>query len=116
MIKIIAKLLIVALAFLFTAYLVPGIEVATFYTALVLAAVWGFVNLTLRPVLLLITLPINILSIGLFTFVVNGFLFWFLGTFIKGFEVDGFLVAILGAFVVSLISYAGNSLLEKPRR
>lgn len=116
MIKLIAKLLITALAFLATAEFVPGIMVASFYVAMVLAVVWGFINITLRPLLLFVTLPINFLTIGLFTFVINGSLFWFLGTIIKGFEVEGFLVAMLGAVIVSLISSIGDALLWGKKR
>lgn len=108
----IAKLLIVALAFLMASYLIPGIEVASFYTALIIAVIWGLINLTLRPFLIFVTLPINFLTVGLFTFVINGFLFWFLGTFIKGFEVAGFFVAIIGALVVSVITSIGSSLID----
>lgn len=110
--RTIAKLLIVTLAFLAASYLIPGIEVASFYTALIIAVLWGLINLILRPFLIFVTLPINFLTIGLFTFVINGFLFWFLGTFIKGFEVAGFLVAIIGALVVSVITSIGNSLID----
>ena len=79
---LIARFLVTTLAFLLAAELVPGIEVAGFYTALVLSFFWGFVGLTVRPLLLLLALPINFLTFGLFTFVINGFLFWFLSIFV----------------------------------
>ncbi|GMQ95335.1 MAG: phage holin family protein [Patescibacteria group bacterium] len=106
---ILAKWLIVALSLLLTAYLLPGIQVASLYIALIVALFLGVVNVVLKPILVILTLPINILTLGLFTFVINGFLFWLLSTFIKGFEVDGLLVAILGAFVVSVLSLLGNA-------
>lgn len=106
---LLAKWLIVALSLLLTAYLLPGIQVASLYIALIVALFLGVVNVVLKPILVILTLPINILTLGLFTFVINGFLFWLLSTFIKGFEVDGLLVAILGAFVVSVLSLLGNA-------
>ncbi|OGZ11041.1 MAG: hypothetical protein A3D67_03225 [Candidatus Lloydbacteria bacterium RIFCSPHIGHO2_02_FULL_51_22] len=106
--KIVARFLITVLAFLLAAYLVPGIEVAGAYTALVLAFFWGVINLTVKPVLFVLTLPINFLSLGLFSFVLNGFLLWFLGTFVEGFTVAGFGSAILGAFVIGCVTWFGR--------
>ncbi len=105
---IIAKWFISALALLAAAYLIPGISVSSFYIALIVALFLGIVNAVIRPILVILTLPINIVTLGLFIFVINGFLFWFLSTFIAGFEVVGFGVAILGALVVSVFSYLGN--------
>ena len=92
-----------ALAFLVLPYIVPGIVVKSFGTALVLAFLWGLVNITIKPVLLVLTLPLNLLTFGVFTFVINGFLLWILGGIIKGFEVRGFVAAIVGALVLSAI-------------
>jgi putative membrane protein len=92
-----------ALAFLVLAQLVPGISVQGFGTALLLAFVWGMVGITVKPVLLLLTLPLNLLTFGVFTFLINGFLLWLLGGMIKGFEVEGFWVAVVGAIVLSMI-------------
>ena len=108
----IARLLVIALSFLLAAYLVPGIHVDSFYIALVLAFFWGIIHFVIRPILLLLTFPINVVTLGLFTFVVNGFLFWMLGTFVKGFQVAGFWEAILGAFVVTFASWLGNRVLK----
>lgn len=105
---LIARLLINALAFLLVAEIVPGITVAGFYTALILAFFWGVIGFTIRPILLLLTLPINFLTFGLFTFVVNGFLLWFLSTFMQGFAIDGFSSAFIGAAVISLASWLGG--------
>jgi len=112
MIVLIAKWLIVALSFLLAAYLVPGIVVESFYTALILAFVWGVINLTVKPILTILTLPVSILTLGLFSFVINALLLWFLGTVIKGFEVDGFIAAFLGALVIAIAVWAGNVLLK----
>ena len=109
---LIARLLITALAFLLAAYSVPGIEVAGFYTALILAFFWGVINLTLKPVLWALTLPINLLTFGLFSIVLNGALLWFLASFIEGFDIAGFLAAILGAFVIGITSGIGTKLVS----
>ncbi|MBI2109493.1 MAG: phage holin family protein [Parcubacteria group bacterium] len=109
---LIAKWLIVALSFLLAAYYVPGISVETFYTALILAFVWGVISLLFRPILIFLTLPITLITFGLFTLVINALLFMFLSTFVKGFEVEGFVSAFLGALIVSLASWFGNKVLS----
>jgi len=110
--KIIIKWLFTALALLIAAHYVPGIEVASFYTALIVAVVLGLINLIIRPILILFTLPINILTLGPFTLVVNGFLFWLVSTFVKGFDVAGFVPAFWGALIVSVVSFLGNRFLS----
>ena len=112
MMRIIVKWFIVALSLLLAAYLVPGIAVTSFYTALIVAALLGAANIILKPILVVLTLPINLLTLGLFTFVINGFLFWFLSTIVKGFSVEGFLAALLGSLVVSAVSYVSGELLD----
>lgn len=102
-----------ALLFFIISQYVPGIDVESFYVALVLAIFWGIINVTLKPILIFLTLPITILTLGLFTFVINGFLFWFLSTFIKGFYVEGFFSAFLGAILLSLGSGIINYFLKK---
>ncbi|MFC1775530.1 phage holin family protein [Patescibacteria group bacterium] len=108
---ILIKLILTALALLLSAYLVPGISVASFYTALIIAVSLAVVNLIFKPILVLLTLPINILTLGLFTFVINALLFWFLSTIVKGFYVEGFIAAFFGALLVSIVSYVGNRML-----
>ena len=110
---IIAKWFISALSLLGAAYLIEGIEVQGFYTALIVAVFLGFINAIIRPILIILTLPVTLLSLGLFIFVINGFLFWFLSTFIKGFDVDGIISAIMGAIVVSVFSWMGNRFIVK---
>lgn len=101
-----------ALALFFTASVVPGLHLTGFYAALITVLVLGLVNAFIRPLLVLLTLPINILTLGLFTFVINGFLFWLVSTWVKGFTVDGFLAAFLGALVFSVISWIISQLLK----
>ncbi len=102
------RLLINALAILLIAYLVPGVAVSGFYAALIVAVVLGLINLIIRPLIILLTLPITILTLGLFTFVINALLFWFVGTVIKGFSVDGFVPAFIGALILTVIGWVGN--------
>lgn len=97
-------------ALIAVAYLMPSITVANFTTALVAALVLGLVNAIIRPVLVLLTLPVTILTLGLFIFVINGLLFWLVGSFIEGFVVGGFWAAVLGALLFSLISWALSAL------
>lgn len=110
--KIIAKWFISALAILLAAYLVPGIAVASFYTALIVAVLLGVANLILKPILVVLTLPISLITMGLFTLAINGFLFWFIGTIVKGFSVSGFMAAFLGALVVSVANYFGDKIIN----
>lgn len=101
---ILVKWLVSAGTFLALPYIIAGISVKGFGTALLLALLWGVINVTIKPILLVLTLPINLLTFGIFTFILNGFLLWLLGGMIKGFEVHGFWVAILGALVLSVVS------------
>ncbi len=110
--KLLAKWIIVALAFLALPFIVPGITITAFSTALTVAFFWGLANLIIKPVLLLVLLPINLLTLGLFTFVINAVLFWGIGSFVKGFEVHGFIPAFLGALIMSVVGMLANSLLK----
>ena len=103
--------LINTVALILVAYLLPGVNVTTFGAALVAALVLGLVNAVIRPILILLTLPVTILTLGLFIFVVNGLLFWFVGSFIQGFQVAGFWWGVLGAIVYSLISWLLTALI-----
>ena len=109
--KIIVRVLIGALALLGVAYLVPGVTVDTFYAALIASIVLGLLNLIVRPILFILTLPITIITLGLFTFVLNALLFWFAASFLEGFNVSGFIAALLGSLLVSLASTIANKLL-----
>ena len=109
--KIILRILIGALALLGVAYLIPGVNVESFYAAVIAAIILGVLNFFVRPVLLLLTLPITIVTLGLFTFVINAALFMFAASFIDGFSVDSFLSALIGSILVSVASAVGNKLL-----
>ena len=110
MIRLLAVWLINALALMAVAYLMPSIEVSSFGAALVAALVLGLVNAIVRPVLVLLTLPVTILTLGLFIFVLNGLLFWMVGSWLEGFWVGGFWAGVLGAIVFSIISWALSAL------
>jgi putative membrane protein len=116
MLKLLLVWVINAVALLAVAYLMPSIAVANFTTALVAALVLGLVNAVIRPVLVLLTLPATILTLGLFIFVINGLLFWFVGSFIQGFVVGGFWAGVIGAIVYSLISWALAAVLLAEKR
>ena len=103
--------LINAIALIALPYVVSGITVDNFVTALLVAIVLGFVNAIIRPVLVILTLPVTILTLGLFIFVINGLLFWAVGSFWPGFHVDGFWAGVFGAIVYSLISWILSSIL-----
>ena len=103
--------LINALALLALPYLFTSIHVDSFATALVAALILGLINTLIRPVLVLLTLPVTLLTLGLFIFIINGLLFWFVGSFVSGFRVDGFWAAVFGAIVYSIISWALSSLI-----
>ena len=92
-----------------TAYLLDGIQVSGFFSAVFAAAVLGILNAVLRPVALLLTLPINILSLGLFTFIINALMLKMASGIIPGFGVYGFWTAIFGSLLISLISWLLNS-------
>jgi putative membrane protein len=103
--------LINALSLLAVSYLLPSVSVDSIYVALLTALVLGLVNTLIRPLLLLVTLPLSVLTLGLFTLVINGLLFWFVASFVEGFRVGGFWSAFWGAIVYSLISSVATWLL-----
>ncbi|MEQ1813150.1 MAG: phage holin family protein [Candidatus Nitrotoga sp.] len=93
-----------ALALLAVAYVLPGIHIDGLISALVAAIILGLVNTVLRPLLVVLTLPVTVRSFGLFIFIINGALFWLVGSTLKGFEVESFWVGVLGALLYSLSS------------
>ncbi|MCC7228138.1 MAG: phage holin family protein [Burkholderiaceae bacterium] len=102
-----------AVALLAVAYLLPGIVVASFGSAMLAAAVLGLVNMLVRPVLILLTLPITIVTLGLFLFIINALLFWLVGSMFKGFQVTGFWWAVAGAILYSIIAGLLSNLIQQ---
>lgn len=107
---ILLNLLVSSIAVFATAYILPGIKVNDFFTAIVVAIVLGVINAFLKPVLIILTLPINVLTLGLFTFVINALLIMLTSFLVPGFYVANFWWAILFSLVVSLVSSFLNSL------
>ena len=104
-----------ALALLALPYIFKSITIDenSFVTALIVALVLGLINTLIRPLLVLLTLPVTILTLGLFIFVINGLLFWAVGSFVPGFHVAGFWAGVFGAIVYSIISWLLSALIPK---
>jgi putative membrane protein len=100
-------------ALIAVAYLMPSIHVSSFGAALVAALVLGLVNAVVRPVLVLLTLPVTVLTLGLFIFVLNGLLFWMVGTWLEGFDVGGFWSGVIGALLFSIVSWLLSALVQR---
>ena len=100
----IAKLLISAVAFYVTAYLLPGVVISGWGSLLVVSVVWGILAMLVRPLLILLTLPVNIMTLGLFTLVINGILVLMTAKLVDGFSVDGFGTAVVAAILLSIIN------------
>ena len=114
--RLLAVWLINAIALLALPWLLPSIHVASFMTALWVAVVLGLINAVIRPVLLLLTLPVTLLSLGLFIFVINGMMFLLAAWLLDGFVVDGLLTGVIGSTLYSLISWLLTRLLLNPPR
>jgi putative membrane protein len=104
MLMLIARWIVNAAALLLVAYLYPGVHVTSFTAALIAALVLGLVNAFIRPLLVILTLPVTILTLGLFLFVINALLFWFVAEVVSGFTVSGFLGALVGSVLYSVIT------------
>jgi len=109
--KILLVWLINAAALFALPYLFDSIRVDTFYTALIVALILSIINTVIRPVLLILTLPITVVTLGLFILVLNGLLLWFVASFVKGFTIAGFWPAVFGAIVYSVISWAASAII-----
>jgi len=110
------RLLVNALALVIVAYVLPGVHVTSFSAAIVAALILGIVNAVLRPILLLITLPAVILTLGLFTLVINAITFYLVAHLGLGLTVDGFASAFLGALVLAIVSFVLSSLVKPAER
>ncbi|RTZ99016.1 MAG: phage holin family protein [Deltaproteobacteria bacterium] len=105
--------LILTVSILVTAYLIDGIQVSGFFSALFAAVILGFLNAFFRPILLILTLPINVLSLGLFTFIINALLLTMVSVLLPGFDVFGFWPAVFGSLLISLVSWLLTSFVNK---
>jgi putative membrane protein len=111
--KLLLVWLINAVALIAVAYLMPSVTSSSFGAALVAALVLGLINAVVRPLLVLLTLPVTLLTLGLFIFVLNGLLLWMVGTWLEGFEVGGFWSGVLGAILFSVVSWLLSALVLK---
>jgi putative membrane protein len=113
---ILVRWLILTAAIMIAAYLIDGIRVSGFWSAFFAAAILGLLNVFLRPFLLILTLPINILSLGLFTFVINAVLLLMVSGVISGVHVAGFWAALSGSFLISVINWLTSSFINEQGR
>jgi putative membrane protein len=111
--RFLIKWLILTVAVLLAAYMLEGIRVSGFLSAFLAAAVIAFLNIFFRPILLVLTLPVNILTLGLFTFLINALILKMASGVIPGFDVQGFWTAVLGALLISLVNWLLTSLLGR---
>jgi len=103
--KIILRIVVIAFVIMALPYIVLGISVSGFYPALIAAVILGILNLIVRPIISLLTLPVNMLTLGLFGLVINGALFWFVASFVDGFFIASFWSAFLGSLIVSAVNW-----------
>ncbi|MBL8386342.1 MAG: phage holin family protein [Burkholderiales bacterium] len=113
--RLLLSWLLNAMALVAVAYVMPGVAIDGFAPAFVAALVLGLVNTLVRPVLVLLTLPITVLTLGLFLLAINGFLFWFVGSVLDGFTVAGFWPGVGGALLYSVFSWAMSTILPPAR-
>ncbi len=113
---LLVRWLLLTISIIVTSYLVDGIHVTSFFSAFFAAAVLGILNALFRPILIVITLPINILTLGLFTFVINALLLKMASGVVPGFYVQGFWSAVFGSLIISLVSWMLNSFVNERGR
>ena len=111
--KILLKWLLSATALLAVAYLYSGVTVTSFTGALIAAAVLGALNMVVRPLLVLLTLPVTLVTLGLFLFIVNALMFWAAAGLVSGLNVSGFGAALLGSLIYSVLQLAIDFVLER---
>ena len=108
--KLILRLIINIILIILIAKFVPGIFVANIWTAVLVAIVLGIINVTLKPILVILTLPITILTLGLFSFILNALLLLLVAWLVPGFEIAGFIPALIGSLIISLVHFVTHSL------
>ena len=113
MLRLVARWLLSAAALLLVAYLYAGVEVRSFGAALLAALLIGLLNTVVRPLLVVLTLPATVLTLGLFLFVINALMFWAAASLIEGFQVRGFLAALVGSLIYSLMGVVIESALGR---
>jgi putative membrane protein len=113
MVKLIARWLLLAAALLLVAYLYPGVTITSFGAAMVAALVLGLLNTLLRPILVLLTLPVTLLTLGLFLFVINALMFWLAANILEGFAVAGFAAALIGSLLYSVCGIVIDAAVEQ---
>jgi putative membrane protein len=113
MLKLIAKWLLLASALLFVAYVYQGVEVNSFGAALLAAFVIGLLNAVVRPILVVLTLPVTVVTLGLFLFVINALMFWGAAELLDGFGVRDFVAALVGSLIYSVLGVVIESALER---
>ncbi len=111
--KILVRWLLLAAALLLVAQIYPGVQIASFGSAMVAALVLGLLNALLRPILVLLTLPVTVLTLGLFLFVINALMFYFAASLLPGFNVAGFVAALVGSLLYSLCGVVIDVALER---
>ena len=111
--KILVRWLLLAAALLLVAYLYPGVAITSFGSAMIAAFVIGVFNTLLRPILVLLTLPVTLLTLGLFLLVINALMFWAASGILDGFAVSGFGAALIGSLIYSVLGLLIESALER---
>ena len=99
---LLVRWLVIAIVFLASSYFLPGIHVKSFWTALIAAIVLSIINFFVKPVVIILTLPINFLTLGLFTFLINALMIWLVSAIVSGFVIDGFMWAFILALIVTV--------------
>jgi putative membrane protein len=111
--KILIRWLLLAAALLLVAYLYPGVTVRSFGSAMAAAFVLGLLNTLLRPILVVLTLPVTLLTLGLFLFVINALMFYFAASLLEGFHVSGFTAALIGSLLYSACGIVIDAAMER---
>jgi putative membrane protein len=101
--RLVLKWLLSAVALLAVAYIYSGVQVGSFVSALIAAAVIGLLNMVVRPILVILTLPVTVVTLGLFLFVINALMFWAASGLLNGFQVSGFAAALIGSLIYSAL-------------
>ena len=111
--KLIVRWLLLAAALLLVAHLYPGVTVKSFGSAMIAALVLGLLNTLLRPILVVLTLPVTLITLGLFLFVINALMFYFAASMLEGFHVNGFTAALIGSLIYSLCGMVIDVAMER---